>query len=270
MGHRPGDRADRERQDEYALLGRLDHQLPGHEHHDGRGPGRVQRPEHQPGPDQGRDRADVRGLPAELPPAGPRHHARRRDARPGDGRHRHQGRPDRPPRLLDHPHQRRRQLHHPHGEHEHRALPDRRLAHPGRGPAPRPPAVQEVRPAPRAAGGRPARDGLPEERAQGPPAHEARRLRLLQQDRLQGPDGPVRGHEGRRRHPDHDPDPGPVPGDQAEGHREGHADPAAERPRQDQERRHLGRRGPARDGPGRMTGPGEKRRIPWLSRSSSC
>ena len=69
---------------------------------------------------------------------------------------------------------------------------------------------------------------------------------------------------------DHDPDPGPVPGDQAEGHREGHDDPAAERPRQDQERRHLGRRGPARNGPGRMTGPGEKRRFPWLSPSSSC
>ena len=113
--------------------------------------------------------------------------------------------------------------------------------------------------------------GYPEERAQGPPGHEARRLRLLQQDRLQGPDGPLRGHEDRRRHPDDDPDPGPVPGDQEEGHREGHADPAPERPRQDQERRHLGRGSPARDRPGR-TDPErhQERRIPWPSRSSSC
>ncbi len=82
-------------------------------------------------------------------------------------------------------------------QHERRALPHRRLAHPGRGPAPHPAAVQEVRPAPRPARGGPPRDGLPEERAQGAPGHEARRLRRLQQDRLQGPDGPVRSPEGR-------------------------------------------------------------------------
>ncbi len=152
-----------------------DHQLPGHEHHDGRGPGRVQHPGHQPGPGQGRDRADLRRLPADLPPPGPRHHARRRDARPGDRGHRHQGRPDGPPRLLHDPHERRREHDHPPGQHERRAVPHRRLAHPGRGPAAHPAALQKVRPAAQPARERPARDGLRKGRVQGPPHPQARR-----------------------------------------------------------------------------------------------
>ena len=45
-----------------------------HEHHDGRGPGRVQPARHQPGSGPDRDRDDFRRGPEGVPAAGPEHH----------------------------------------------------------------------------------------------------------------------------------------------------------------------------------------------------
>ena len=62
------------------------------EHHDRRGSGRVQPVRHQPGAGAHRDRHDVRGGAEGVPAAGPERHHGRRDPRPRDRRHRHQGR----------------------------------------------------------------------------------------------------------------------------------------------------------------------------------
>ena len=52
-----------------------------------------------------RDRHDVRGGAEGVPAAGPEHHHGRRDPRPRDGRHRHQGRAHGPPGAVDAAHE---------------------------------------------------------------------------------------------------------------------------------------------------------------------
>ena len=118
---------------------------PDGQHHDGRGPDRVQPRRHQPGPDEGADRADVRLGAALLPAPGPRHHPRRRDPRLRDGRDRGQGGADRPPGALDAPHQRRALDDQPPHEHGHRAVPRRDLDQRDLRPASRPAHLRQLR-----------------------------------------------------------------------------------------------------------------------------
>ena len=90
---------DRQRQDQHALLVDLAHQQVRHQHHDRRGPGRVQPAGHQPGPGPREHRPQLRRGPALVPAPGPQHHPRRRDPRLRDGRDRRQGGAHRPPRA---------------------------------------------------------------------------------------------------------------------------------------------------------------------------
>ena len=83
-----------------AVLGAVAHQYHRDEHHDRGGPRRVQPDGDQPGPGAQRDRAHLRGSAESLPATGPQHHHDRRNSRPGDGQHRHQGRPHGPPGPL--------------------------------------------------------------------------------------------------------------------------------------------------------------------------
>ena len=53
----------------------------GYQHHDRRGPGRVPVGGHQPGADEGADRAELRRRVARLLAARPQHHSGRRDSR---------------------------------------------------------------------------------------------------------------------------------------------------------------------------------------------
>ena len=80
---------------------------PGHQHLDGRGPGRNPARRRQPGQHERQGRADVRRGAEGLPAPGPGHHHGRRNPRPRDGRHLDQGRADRPHGVLDAAHQRR-------------------------------------------------------------------------------------------------------------------------------------------------------------------
>ena len=118
-GHRP----DRLGQDEHALLGAVEGELAGSEHHDRRGSGRVQPAGHQPGADEGVDRPQLRGHAALVPAAGSEHHPGRRDPRLRDGGDRDQGRAHRPPRALHAAHERRAVDDQPPDEHGHRAVP---------------------------------------------------------------------------------------------------------------------------------------------------
>ena len=130
----PGHRAHRIGQDHDAGVDdRLHQHQPRPAHHHRRGPDRVharaQEVDRQPAGDP-RRRPELLGVAAAGPASGPRHHPRRRDARPGDDRERdHRGR-DRPPRVRHPPHQLRVGHHQP---------PDRRLPHQpaaaGSGPA---------------------------------------------------------------------------------------------------------------------------------------
>ena len=85
VGHGAGDRADRQRQDQHAVLVDREAEHARDEHHDGGGPGRVQPAGHQPGADPRGHRPQLRRRPARLPPPGPEHHPRRRDPRLRDG-----------------------------------------------------------------------------------------------------------------------------------------------------------------------------------------
>ena len=152
VGHGARDRADRQRQDEHALLVDLEAEHARDEHHDGGGPGRVQPRRHQPGPDPRRHRPQFRRRAALVPPPGPEHHPRRRDPRLRDGGDRGQGRADGPPRALDPSHQRRAEHHQPPDEHGHRAVPRGELGQPDLRAAPRAPRVQGVRGAGRGGG----------------------------------------------------------------------------------------------------------------------
>ncbi len=107
LRHGARHRSHRLGQDEHALFGAPADQHRRSEHHHRRGSGRVQPPGHQPGPDEGADRAQLRRRAALLPAAGSQHHPGRRDPRLRDRRGRHQGRDDRPSRALDAAHERR-------------------------------------------------------------------------------------------------------------------------------------------------------------------
>ena len=130
-------------QDEHALLGDRRAERPDRQHHDGRGPDRVQPRRHQPGPDEGADRPDLRLGAALVPPAGPGHHPRRRDPRLRDGGDRGQGGADGPPRAVDAAHQRRALDDQPAHEHGHRALPRRDLGQLHLRPAARAPHLHD-------------------------------------------------------------------------------------------------------------------------------
>ena len=101
-------------------------------------------PGHQPGPDPGQDRPQLRRRAALVPAPGPEHHPGGRDPRLRDGRDRGEGLPHRPPRAL-HPAHERRALH---GlaprEHGHRAVPGGHGGEPDPGPAPHPPGLREL------------------------------------------------------------------------------------------------------------------------------
>ena len=120
LRHGAGDRPDRLGQDDDAVLRAVPGQHDRDQHHDGRGPGRVQPDGDQPGAGPQRDRADLRRGAEGVPAAGPEHHHDRGDPRPGDRRHRHQGGAHRPPGALHPAHQRRALDHHPHDRHGHR------------------------------------------------------------------------------------------------------------------------------------------------------
>ena len=107
VGHGAGHRPDRQRQDEHALLVDLEDQHARDQHHDRRGPGRVQPRRHQPGPGQGEHRPQLRRGAALLPASGSQHHPGRRNPRLRDRGNRGQGGAHRPPRALHAPHQRR-------------------------------------------------------------------------------------------------------------------------------------------------------------------
>ena len=92
-------------QDDDALFGALEGQQHRRQHHDRRRPRRVQPLRDQPGAGAQRNRHDVRRGAEGVPAAGPEHHHGRRDPRPRDGRHRHQGRAHRPPGAVHAAHQ---------------------------------------------------------------------------------------------------------------------------------------------------------------------
>ncbi len=127
----------------YSALSRIN--TIGIEHHDGRGPGRVQPDGDQPGPGAQRDRPDVRRGAEGVPAPGPQHHHDRRNPGPGDGQHRDQGRPHGPPGALDAAHQRRAEHHHPHDRHGHRGVQRGERGQPRRGAAAGAAGLQGVR-----------------------------------------------------------------------------------------------------------------------------
>ena len=135
---------DRLRQDQHAVLVDLADQHGRDEHHDRRGPGRVQPDGRQPGAGPREHRPELRRRAPQLPASGPEHHPRRRDPRLRNGGDRGQGGADRPPRAVDAAHQRRAQHHQPLDEHGHRAVPGRQLAEPGVRAAPGAPHLQEL------------------------------------------------------------------------------------------------------------------------------
>ena len=79
--HGAGDRADRVGKDEHPVFVGRAVESAGNQHHDGGGSGRVPVGGHQPGPDEGPDRAELRGRAARFPAAGPQHHSGRRNPR---------------------------------------------------------------------------------------------------------------------------------------------------------------------------------------------
>ena len=113
-----------------------------------------------------------------------------RDPRPGDGGHRHRGRPDRPPRAVDPPHQRRRL--HPHAAHRDGggAVPRHQRPRLRRGPAPGPAPLRPLQGPLRADPGRAGRGGLAGLRARrAAAAVPAGGLPRLLPHRLPGPPG---------------------------------------------------------------------------------
>jgi type IV pilus assembly protein PilB len=111
-----------------------------------------------------------------LPAPGSGHHHGRRDPRPGNRRHRHQGRPDRPHGVLDPAHERRAVDADAPDEHGRGAVQHRLLGDPDHGPAPGAPPVHLQAAARdrarRAAGGRLPRR-RPGRRAGSPTARSA-------------------------------------------------------------------------------------------------
>ena len=184
---------DRQRQDQHALLVDLADQHPRDQHHDRRGPGRVQPRRRQPGAGPRGHRPQLRRRAAQLPAPGSQHHPGRRDPRLRDRGDRGQGGAHRPPGAVDAAHQRRPQHHQPPDEHGHRALPGRQLAEPRLRAAPGAPDLHQLQGrrcgAAAGAGQRrllagAGRDGR---------AQEGQGLREVQPHRLQGPRRSLRG-----------------------------------------------------------------------------
>jgi type IV pilus assembly protein PilB len=107
LRHGAGDRPDRLGQDGVALHLPEHPEPAGREHLHGRGPGGNQPAGHQPGQRQRQGRPDLRQRAEVLPAPGSGHHHGRRNPRPGNRRHRDQGRADRPPGAVHAAHQRR-------------------------------------------------------------------------------------------------------------------------------------------------------------------
>ena len=111
-------------------------------------------------PDARGHRPQLRGRPAQLPAAGPRHHHGRRDPRLRDRGDRGQGGAHRPPRALDAAHQRRPRHGLPPPQHGHRAVPRHRVAQRHRRAAALPQALPGVQEAGGGRGPGAARRGL--------------------------------------------------------------------------------------------------------------
>ena len=169
LGDHPGHRADRLGQDQHPVFRRGQAEQRGSQHPDRGKPGRIQHLRHQPGQHQGADRPDLPGRPAHLPAPGPQHHPGGRNPRLRDRRHRHQGRPDRPPGAFHPAHQRRPLDHRPPDQHGHRALPGGQRRAPGPGPAADPPPVQRLQGGRQDPGADADRDRLQPRRSQGHP-----------------------------------------------------------------------------------------------------
>jgi type IV pilus assembly protein PilB len=158
---------------------------------------------HQPGPDQGPDRPQLRLRPALVPAPGPEHHPGGRDPRLRDGGDRGQGRAHRPPRAL-------------HPAHQRRAVTVSRLVNMGIEPFLVGTAVnliqaqrlirricaqckEEMKDVP----ARPSSTSASRPSRWGPSSSTRARLRRVQRHGLQGRVGPLRGHGDLRRHPRH-------------------------------------------------------------------
>src|SRR5438034_418880 len=98
--HHPGDRPDRERQDDDPLRRAPPARHRRAQHHDHRGPDRVPAARDRADPGQQPNRPHLRGRAARRAAPGPRRDPGRRDPRPRDGRDRHAGGPHRAPGLL--------------------------------------------------------------------------------------------------------------------------------------------------------------------------
>jgi hypothetical protein len=86
--HRARDRTHGQRQDDHALFRAQHPEQIGHQDHHGRRSGGIPARSNHAGPDQGQDRAGFRPCAALGPAPRSGHHLRRRNARPGDRRHR--------------------------------------------------------------------------------------------------------------------------------------------------------------------------------------
>src|SRR2546428_582012 len=98
--HHPGDRPDRERQDDDPLRGAPPDRDRRAQHHDHRGPDRVPAARHRADPGQQPNRPHLRGRAARRAAPGPRRDPGGRDPRPRNGRDRHAGGAHRAPGLL--------------------------------------------------------------------------------------------------------------------------------------------------------------------------
>ena len=114
------------------------------QHHDRRGPGRVQPRRRQPGAGEREHRPQLRRRAALLPASGSEHHPGRRNPRLRDGGNRRQGGAHRPPGALDAAHQRRAEHDQPPDEHGHRAVPGRQLGAPDLRAAPGAPRLLQL------------------------------------------------------------------------------------------------------------------------------
>ena len=136
-------------------------ELPGEEHHNRRGPRRVQDTRPQPGPDQPQGRPDLRLGPEEHPARRPRRGDDRRDTRHGDGQDQRRGRPDGPPGPGHAAHQRRPRGPEPPDRHGRRALPHLLGGRLRYRPEAREEALRAVQGARRDRTRDPGRDGVP-------------------------------------------------------------------------------------------------------------
>jgi hypothetical protein len=140
-----------------------------------------------------------------FPAPGSRHHHGRRDPRPGDRRHRHQGGPDRSPGAVDTAHQRCANDADADAQHGHRAIQYRIERDPDHGAAPGPAIVRELQ-GPVDIPEKALLDaGFKEERDRWQLDHLPAGRMLLCNGRLQGPRRHLPGDADFRRDPAHHP-----------------------------------------------------------------